>query len=249
MFAFYSQQGEDCLLLQFFRHKTIGYFVDVGAFDGVYLSNSYAFERLGWSGICVEASARYFELCKSNRPRSACYHAACLHEERGIVDFREESGGLFSGVRTDENYAAYCYTASRVRFDGFETTQVPSATLNKLLERTVEEIDFVSIDVEGSELEVLAGFDLERYHPRVLVIEANDVTAAAKLDAYLASRGYRLARFMGWNRFYVRSEEDVRAMRAITVAAKLESPPHPLGPAYSRFGYPATPYVFWPPEA
>jgi FkbM family methyltransferase len=248
MFAFYSQQGEDCLLSQFFGHKTTGYFVDVGAFDGVYLSNSYAFERLGWSGICVEASAKYFELCKTNRPRSTCHHAACLKEERGMVEFREESGGLFSGVSTDENYAARCYTASRMRFDGFQTTRVPSSTLNGLLDLKVGEIDFVSIDVEGSELDVLAGFDLDRYRPRVLVIEANDATAAVALDTYLASRGYQMSRFRGWNRFYVCSEKDARALRAITVAAKLESPPHPLGPAYGRFGYPPDPYVFWPSE-
>src|ERR1043166_2731273 len=58
----FSQLGEDCLLAIFFDFKNHGFFIDVGAFDGVYLSNTFAFERLGWSGLCIEAMPEYFDL-------------------------------------------------------------------------------------------------------------------------------------------------------------------------------------------
>ena len=103
---YFSQLGEDCLLALFFEFKSHGFFVDVGAFDGIYLSNTYFFEQLGWTGICVEASPTYFNLCVRNRPRSKCYNVACLDADRGMVDFRVERGGLFSGIAVDEQAIA-----------------------------------------------------------------------------------------------------------------------------------------------
>jgi hypothetical protein len=113
-----------------------------------------------------------------------------------------------------------------------------------LLGADVKEIDFISIDVEGSELDVLSGIDLARHKPRVLVLEANTDAEREILDQYLGSRGYVLARSLVWNHFYVRNEADRRAMRAVTVSAKLEQAPHPLGSLHNRFGY-ASPFVYW----
>jgi FkbM family methyltransferase len=246
---YFSQRGEDALLDEFFQFKPSGYFVDVGAFDGVHLSNSYAFERQGWSGLCVEAAPAYFELCKKNRPRSRCVNFACVGAaDRVDVEFHFEPGGLFSGVSVDEAHVSDVHTRNQVPFKGFEIIRVPSATLDSLLGDSVAEIDFVSIDVEGSELDVLAGFDLERYKPRVLLIEANTAEERKALDIHLAPRGYRYARSITWNHFYVRNEEDRRALRAITVSAKLEHPLHPLGTVHGRFGYPPHPFVYWRAE-
>jgi len=243
---YFSQLGEDCLLALFFEFKSHGFFVDVGAFDGIYLSNTYFFEQLGWTGICVEASPTYFNLCVRNRPRSKCYNVACLDADRGMVDFRVERGGLFSGIAVDEQAIAGFYQANSVPFDGFRSIKVPTSGLDALLPAQSTQIDFVSIDVERAELLVLAGFDLERHQPRILVIEANDAEQRQAIDDHLARRGYRLARSMGWNHFYVRTPEDARALCAIEVRTTLERPPHPLGRLYNRMGEPGPPTVHWP---
>src|SRR5271156_2991202 len=60
---YFSQLGEDCLLAQFFGFKTSGFFIDVGAFDGIYLTNTFFFGGLGWSGVGVGAFPPYFNLC------------------------------------------------------------------------------------------------------------------------------------------------------------------------------------------
>jgi FkbM family methyltransferase len=246
---YFSQSGEDALLDEFFHFKATGYFIDVGSFDGIHLSNTYAFERRGWLGLCVEAAPSYYELCRTNRPRSRCVNVACTADEStGAVEFDFEPGGLFSGVKVDKKFVSDTHMKAQVPFQGFQCIRIPSSTLNSLLGNAVTEIDFVSIDVEGSEIDVLAGFNLERYKPRVLLIEANTAEERKALDAYLGPRGYRYARSITWNHFYVRSEDDQRALRAITVSAKLEHPPHPLGTVHSRFGYASHPYVYWPAE-
>ncbi len=246
---YFGQNGEDCLLDTFFGFKRSGFFVDVGAFDGIHLSNTYVFEKRGWSGICVEAARPYYEMCAANRPRSRCVHAACGAQEHEAVEFQFERGGLFSGTKVDAEWVSDTHARLGVPFAGFERAKVPGTTLDRLLGDGVREVDFISIDVEGAEIDVLAGCDLDRYRPRVLVIEANSQAEREGIDDYLAKRGYRLARSIAWNHFYVRSKQDQRALRAITVSAKLARPHHPSGLLHDRFGYPASPYVYWPGEA
>ena len=125
---------------------------------------------------------------------------------------------------------------------------VPSTCLNDVLSNVTSAIDFVSHDVEGAErkFEVLTGFDLERYRPRIIVLEANVQEERQVLDAYLAPRGYFLARSMAWNHFYACNLDDARDLRAIVVTATLERPPHPLGRLYNRVGDAIAPSVHWP---
>lgn len=245
---YFAQQGEDALLDVFFNFKTAGYFVDIGAFDGMHLSNSLAFERRGWSGLCVEAVPFYFALCEKNRPRTRCVHAACVGDDRPTVAFKHEASGLFSGVSVNDQFIAATYQNAQVPFDGMRSIEVPAMTLDRLLAGHEGAIDFVSIDVEGTELDVLAGFDLDRWKPRLLLIEANTDHERQRLTDYLAPRGYLFARSLQWNCFYVRSEADRRALRSIAVSAKLTRPPHPLGQQHDRFGYISGAYAYWPAE-
>src|SRR5258705_7614869 len=95
---YFSQQGEDALLDRFFQQQPTGFFVDVGAFDGLHLSNTYIFEQRGWRGLCIEPTPMFFEMCVRNRPRSLCINVACVGSERGPVTFQFEASGIFSGI-------------------------------------------------------------------------------------------------------------------------------------------------------
>jgi len=240
---YYSQNGEDFLLWRLFGPRNTGLYVDVGAFDGVHLSNTFSFDQEGWSGICVEPHPFYFQLCKRARPRAVCINVACVAEERvRSVEFYTEKMGLLSGVRGDRaDEVDARYTGRGLEFEGFTKIMVPASTLNDILEQHVPkdaEIDFMSIDVEGTEDEVLHGLDLSRFRPRVLVVEANSETARNVLDRHIVEvNGYAEAGRLVENIFYVRDPRDARTLRSITVDCRIEKSIHPLGEKYTPKPY------------
>ena len=134
---FFSQHGEDFLLHTMFSTTQAGFFVDVGAFDGIHLSNSFFFERRGWKGICVEPHPDYFPLLERNRPGSICVQAAVVgSSDTKTVEFLKEDLGLLSGVRADETTdMEQRYAARGMVFRGFDRIEVPAITLTDLLAR------------------------------------------------------------------------------------------------------------------
>ncbi|GAB4343823.1 MAG: hypothetical protein Kow0089_19920 [Desulfobulbaceae bacterium] len=239
---YYSQHGEDCLLWEFFDFKQKGFFIEVGAFDGRYLSNTYSFEEQGWTGLCVEPHPRFFAACRENRPGSVCVNVACVGDETKEVVLKVDPAGLYSGLADDperNEYVRAIFENSEQEFESFTDVPVPAATLDELLERyfpDLEGIDFVSIDVEGTETDVLRGFNLERYAPEVIVIEANSGEARKEITEYLVSRGYHYARMTGVNLVFVRSGEALRKIQDIIIRCRIEKQEHPLDSAYSVKG-------------
>ncbi len=241
--GFYSQHGEDFLLLQFFASKPTGFYLDVGAFDGVHLSNSFAFEQLGWQGICVEAHPGYFPLCREARPGALCLNVACTADP-GVteVEFFADKSGLFSGLRPgrDDEVRSHYESAWGLDFEGFETIRVPARTLTEILREhgpAETPIDFISVDVEGSELEVLEGLDLEAFRPRVLLIEANNDSAHEAIGDYLGRFGYFEARRLDVNSFFVHRQEDRDRIRQISIDFVAEKSLHPLGEDFTFSGF------------
>ena len=240
IYRYYSQNGEDYLLCKFFEFKTEGYFVDVGAFDGVHLSNSYCFELLGWQGVCVEPQHFYQKLCAKNRPASKCIHAACVHDDNiSELTIQTDITGLFSGAELDnsqKNISDHYNTISKELAQP-KTETVPATTLNAILGKHLpdeSEIDFISIDVEGFEKNVLNGLDLDRYAPRILLIETSTDTDQATITEYLNPHGYKFARRVGPNSYYARNNDDIEKLNEIEITCVLEKQIHPLGADFSQ---------------
>ena len=237
---FFGQNGEDFLLWEYFGRRKQGFFVDVGAFDGIYMSNSCCFEQQGWSGICIEPTPRYAELCRLHRPGSICLPVACVGDEGlGEVEFREEALGLVSGIAADSDDPGLqnTYRSFRTEFEGFNRIRVKAATLNSILKEHLPSgtgIDFISLDVEGTETDVLRGLNIESYRPRVFVIEANSGRELENLKDYLCTGfDYVLARQHTWNYFFLRPDEDIYRMQNIRVNCRVEAQMHPQGLKFS----------------
>lgn len=238
---YYSQHGEDCLLWKFFDFKSTGYFVEVGAFDGIHLSNTYSFEKEGWKGICVEPG-QYFSQCKKNRPNSVCIDAACVaSEEIKEITFYKEDLGLFSTMNMfDEKlkYFSSVYQSRGLNFNDVQEEKVKAVTLNNILKNNNgNELDFISIDVEGAEIDVLNGFDISKYKPRVILIEANDEEHKEKLRSYLSKFNYILAKQVSVNLFFVSNEQDFDKINKIVINCTIEKQIHPLGEKYTDKEY------------
>jgi len=216
---FRSQFGEDRVLWQVFRQRTTGYFIEVGAYDGVTLSNTYFLEQMGWCGLLVEPIYPLCEKAAAARPRSRVVHAAVSKRGcRATAKFTvARNVPVLSFLQADQQHRDRCLA------EGAELVEieVPLLALDDIIlyERRHPfpfacpwvpnkgwQIDLISIDVEGGELDVLDGLDLERFKPRVLVME-NDRPAGEAIEPYLDGHGYRKFHRQKINDFYVRVDQ------------------------------------------
>jgi FkbM family methyltransferase len=179
----YSENFEEWIIRDFFRDRQGGFFVDVGANDYKRFSNTYYLEKhLGWSGIAIDPQpefepgylryrpkTRFFPLCVSDKSNES----AKLYVLQGnplVTSAREDFTRLFG-----ENVVEM---------------SAPTVALNDLLDRlTVLRMDLLSVDVELAEPQVLAGFDVERFRPALVCIEAHPQVRQQILD-YFARHGY-----------------------------------------------------------
>jgi len=196
---FTAQYGDDVFLWELFGGQTEGFFVEAGAFDGYHYSTTYALEAYGWSGLCVEPLPAAYAACVRRRPNSRVVHAAFgfADGEIELTATDDSFGGMLSHT------VATPWAAELIREHRKHKVRVPLATLNTLLKDHAGAIDVVALDAEGAEPDILRGFDLERFKPRVLVIESNDRAAVAAL---LGGSYRHVANFEG-SAVYVRCDE------------------------------------------
>ena len=190
----YSQGNEESIIRDFFRDRTNGFFLDVGAAWPIANSNTYYLEsHLGWSGIAVDALPEYGPSWEESRPRSRFY-SYLVTDRAGTVEtfYRSELTGV-SSYRREGAQGPSGKTA-------YEETEVPSITLNHLLEASgVSRVDFVSMDIEGAELMALAGFDIDRFRPELVCIEAKAVNRTGIFE-YFEAHGYeRIERYLEYD--------------------------------------------------
>lgn len=171
----------DILLDEIFNSKENGFFIELGANNGLHQSNTAFFEfSRGWKGVLIEPSFNAFTECSMNRPKSQCFNFACvsnIYTEKYIQgDF---NGGMMSSVDGKRNNTN-------------ALTMVEVSTLENILDSVnPPAIDLLSLDAEGYEYEILCGLNLTKYRPRYMLIEiyTNEYT---KLVAYLEENRYTL---------------------------------------------------------
>jgi len=200
----YAQNFEDVILWRALGNIENGRYVDVGAHDPDYSSVTRRFYEAGWRGINVEPVVTMFEKLVDRRPEDFNVQVACSDHEDDMTFYEVRDTGLST---VDPVHA------SQMRADGRNVveTSVHLVTLDSLLEEyDLGPIHFLKIDVEGAEPAVLAGCELTRWRPWILVIEATaplsrDLASATWEPGVLAS-GYQKVYFDGLNNYYVADE-------------------------------------------
>lgn len=221
--AFRSQYGEDAYLWDLFGEALDGFFIEVGAYDGYTLSVSYAFEAVGWEGLLVEALPERQRDCAARRPGSRVVHAALSRRgSAGTATFTSVEGGDRHGGRQDMLSFLTTDAGHRERVaeesGRSASVTVPLTTMDDLLREHSRPIEFAVIDVEGGERDLLDGFDLDRFRPRVLVVEDNTLGRDAAVHDHLSGHGYAMATCLGVNRVYIRGDDDELWRRAEAIA-------------------------------
>jgi FkbM family methyltransferase len=183
----WSENVEEWIVRDFFNDARDGVFLDVGSADARVGSNTYYLEsQLGWSGVAVDALEEYASSYERLRPRTKFFalFAGDHSDERATIYVAERFEQYSSSARA--------FTAGRVP-GGLTARAVPSITLSDLLTRAgINRLDFMSMDIELSEPQALAGFDLRAFSPRLVCVEAHPSTRQAILD-YFTTRGYVVA--------------------------------------------------------
>ena len=195
----YAQNHEDILLARAFP-KAEGLFLDVGANHPVFHSITKLFSDRGWSGINVEPSPVVFEALRADRPGQINLNGGAS-DAPGSLAFFEST--VYHGWSTFRPDLAEHYRSLGV---AMVERSIPVVTLAEICERHVGDrtIDFLKIDAEGFERQVLLGADFGRWRPRVLLIENS---WPETWESLIDGLDYRLAAFDGLNRFYVRAED------------------------------------------
>lgn len=203
-FHSYSQFGEDLWLNTYFKGKTKGFYLDIGAYDPFRFSNTMHFYKKGWRGISVEPNSERFRLFPVHRPEDINLNMGIGVKNGKMIFYRIDPPTL----STFSKFQAEVYVKQGFRITG--KVQVNVFPLKELCSLYVKKriIDFMSIDVEGTELEVLKSNDWKRFRPRIICIESTVVSEKQgnprdkKMQKFFRSHGYRCIHQTEANSFY-----------------------------------------------
>lgn len=194
-----SQFKQDQYLQQlFFKNKRSGTFVEVGAADGIQCSNTLFFERnLGWRGMCIEPSPEPFKKLRKNR-KSICVNRA-ISDKAGNAQF--VVSGLLSGLREPMD-PRHVERIKHTYKKNLHTITVQCCRLDELMKQhNIKHVDYLSLDVEGGEMNVLRSINWDEVTIDVLSVEGNYSECWVAHRAFLAEKGYIFVRRL-WGMIY-----------------------------------------------
>lgn len=197
-----SQIGQDLLAALNSNFKTGGYFVEFGATDGITLSNTFLLEKeLGWTGILAEPARMWHKNLGATRSSHICDKAVWSHSGQTLLFHEDAELSTLQGFQSLQHQAR-----------SKKTYEVETISLNDLLTEysAPSFIDFLSVDTEGSEYEVLSNFDWSGRSFGLICVEHNFTENRSLIFDLLTRQGYRriLEEVSGWDDWYVKSGVD-----------------------------------------
>lgn len=194
----YSQYGEDLALHALLAEGKneipwFGFYVDVGAYDPERYSNTFLFYRQGWQGINIEANPEVFSALQKHRPRDLNLHIGIKNQEgeSRLYMFQQPACNTFS------EEVARSYAEKGIKL--LKTERVKTTCLATVLDKNLpfgQSIDFLSVDVEGLDLEVLESNNWQKYRPKFVVVESHlldfEKIMESPIYCFMKEKGYRL---------------------------------------------------------
>lgn len=182
----YSQFDEELIIRHFFQDERDGVFLDVGCAYPIKLNTTYYLERhLGWTGVAIDAFHYYRDQWAKERPATPLLTNAVGDEDGGWVTFHVAGEPSVSSLDKEQ--------AEQWGGPAAQPIRVPAITLTKALEQQgIEKVDFVSLDIEGAEPAALRGFDIDRFAPRLVCVEAHAKGEGneSEIVRYFKAHGY-----------------------------------------------------------
>ena len=167
----YSYGGVDSLILNIFKNQKKGFYLDIGCGHPIKNNNTYLLNKKGWSGINIDLDEENIDLFNSYR-RKDINLATAVSDKEGETDLYFYHSKSALNTISKQNADFQKAKVSSVR-------KIKTQEINKILENSPykdKKIDFLSVDVEGSELSILKNFDFKKYSPKVIVVEYLDLS-------------------------------------------------------------------------
>lgn len=185
-----SQFGQDIHVIQnIYKNKNNGYFVEIGAYDGISMSNTNYLEKyFNWKGICVECNPLWYSRLIKNRPNSINYDYAVYNKDNQTLEFiNDDTGGCSGFVETNSH--------THILHKQIITVNTRKLTTILDMANAPNFIEFLSLDTEGSEYEILNSHDFDKYTFGYICVEHNFIEAnRKKIRELLENKGYMFYR-------------------------------------------------------
>lgn len=203
VYGSYSQSKEDLLIDEMTGHKKIGLYVDVGAFDPVRFNNTMRFYTRGWRGINIEPNTFRWQKFGEKRKGDINLNIGIAQSKGSLTYYDMDPATLSTFVKKQ---------ATEYEKQGFallKTTKIPVFPLREIFEKYVkgEKMDFLSVDVEGFEMDVLKSNDWKRWRPKIICVEVEtpgvrDQMVKNPVYAFLQKNGYQWMQTNHTNAFF-----------------------------------------------
>jgi FkbM family methyltransferase len=189
----FSQEGEDRILSRIFCNQESGFYVDIGAHHPQRFSNTYLFYLKGWNGINIDAMPGSMKIFNQKRPDDINLEFAISDTEETLTYYMFNESAL-NGFSRD-------ISASRDQSGDYkivDTRDINVRKLSAILDEYLplhQTIDFLNVDVEGFDYQVLLSNDWSKYRPKILMVEEllmNPISGYSKIGIFLKSQGYEL---------------------------------------------------------
>lgn len=197
-----SQLRQDLFVLSESKYKREGYFVEFGASNGIYLSNTYLLEKeFSWRGILAEPAKIWHQELRENRPNASIEEMCVWKDTNSLLTFNETDSTHLSTV--DIYSDSDLHSKKREKGKKYE---VQTISLNDLLKKhnAPKHIDYLSIDTEGSEFDILNSLDFSTYSFSVITCEHNYTPQREKIYNLLTQNGYKrkFENISNWDDWY-----------------------------------------------
>jgi len=180
--------NEDTEILNYFKKKKNGFYVDVGCYHPIHRNNTYLLHKQDWKGINIDVSQFSIDLFNYLRPNDLNYNCAISNKNEIVKIFYQKELSQLSTIENEQ--------AKKVFQGNIKEKEIQAFTLDKILKKDKfkdTKIDFLNIDVEGADFKVLEGLSFDKFKPELICIEIHDKEIKdSKVCKFLNDKNYKL---------------------------------------------------------
>ena len=184
----YSLDGEDSFIEKYFKETPVGFYIDVGCHNPIYLNNTFLLHKKKWKGINIDTSQFAIDLFNYMRPNDLNYNCAVSNKNENVKLYFQKEFSLLNTIEINH--------AKKFMQGNIKEKIIEAFTLDEILNRSIyknSKIDFLDIDVEGADLKVLEGLSFDKFEPKLICVEIHEKKIEeSEIYKFLIEKKYKL---------------------------------------------------------